>query len=86
MVRDRDGFQQQGQSISADRSSFCANGLRVGSLVSQANPMLLRTMANTSMLMKSWLQSYPTISFRFSSRPSHLPSAVYPVLTALTRD
>jgi aspartate/methionine/tyrosine aminotransferase len=32
--------------------SFCANGLRVGSLISQANPLLLRAMANTSMLMK----------------------------------
>ncbi|KGB77237.2 hypothetical protein CNBG_3075 [Cryptococcus deuterogattii R265] len=31
---------------------FCANGLRVGSLVSQHNPFLLRSMANTSMLMK----------------------------------
>ncbi|WVR03444.1 hypothetical protein IAU60_000435 [Kwoniella sp. DSM 27419] len=31
---------------------FCANGLRVGSLVSQNNPLLLRAMANTSMLMK----------------------------------
>lgn len=32
--------------------SFCANGLRVGALISQANPLLLRAMANTSMLMK----------------------------------
>ncbi|WVQ80398.1 hypothetical protein IAT38_002503 [Cryptococcus sp. DSM 104549] len=31
---------------------FCANGLRVGSLISQNNPLLLRAMANTSMLMK----------------------------------
>ncbi|KAL1405968.1 hypothetical protein Q8F55_007650 [Vanrija albida] len=31
---------------------FCANGLRVGSLISRANPLLLRAMANTSMLMK----------------------------------
>lgn len=31
---------------------FCANGLRVGALVSQANPLLLRAMASTSMLMK----------------------------------
>ncbi|CAK9786745.1 PLP-dependent transferase [Cutaneotrichosporon oleaginosum] len=31
---------------------FCANGLRVGALVSQANPLLLRAMAGTSMLMK----------------------------------
>ncbi|ORY25180.1 pyridoxal phosphate-dependent transferase [Naematelia encephala] len=31
---------------------FCANGLRIGSLVSQHNPLLLRAMANTSMLMK----------------------------------
>jgi hypothetical protein len=33
--------------------SFCANGLRVGALVSQHNPLLLRAMASTSMLMKS---------------------------------
>ncbi|EIW73272.1 hypothetical protein TREMEDRAFT_24846 [Tremella mesenterica DSM 1558] len=31
---------------------FCANGLRVGALISQNNPLLLRAMANTSMLMK----------------------------------
>ncbi|KAI9635941.1 pyridoxal phosphate-dependent transferase [Dioszegia hungarica] len=31
---------------------FCANGLRVGSLISQHNPLLLRAMANISMLMK----------------------------------
>lgn len=31
---------------------FCANGLRVGALISQANPLLLRAMAATSMLMK----------------------------------
>ncbi|WWC85745.1 uncharacterized protein L201_000611 [Kwoniella dendrophila CBS 6074] len=31
---------------------FCSNGLRIGSLISQNNPLLLRTMANTSMLMK----------------------------------
>ncbi|KAK8845419.1 hypothetical protein IAR55_006132 [Kwoniella newhampshirensis] len=31
---------------------FCANGLRIGSLISQHNPLLLRAMANTSMLMK----------------------------------
>ncbi|RSH90670.1 hypothetical protein EHS25_001275 [Saitozyma podzolica] len=31
---------------------FCANGLRIGSLVSQHNPLLLRAMAATSMLMK----------------------------------
>ncbi|WWC58053.1 uncharacterized protein I303_100588 [Kwoniella dejecticola CBS 10117] len=31
---------------------FCSNGLRVGSLISQNNPLLLRAMANTSMLMK----------------------------------
>ncbi|WVW81724.1 hypothetical protein I302_103720 [Kwoniella bestiolae CBS 10118] len=31
---------------------FCSNGLRIGSLVSQHNPLLLRAMANTSMLMK----------------------------------
>ncbi|WVN87327.1 uncharacterized protein L203_102505 [Cryptococcus depauperatus CBS 7841] len=31
---------------------FCANGLRVGSLVSQSNPFLIRVMSNTSMLMK----------------------------------
>ncbi|WWC66900.1 uncharacterized protein I206_100807 [Kwoniella pini CBS 10737] len=31
---------------------FCSNGLRVGSLISQHNPLLLRAMANTSMLMK----------------------------------
>jgi hypothetical protein len=33
--------------------SFCANGLRVGALISQHNPLLLRAMASTSMLMKS---------------------------------
>lgn len=31
---------------------FCANGLRVGALISPHNPLLLRAMANTSMLMK----------------------------------
>ncbi|WRT63638.1 uncharacterized protein IL334_000561 [Kwoniella shivajii] len=31
---------------------FCSNGLRIGSLISQNNPLLLRAMANTSMLMK----------------------------------
>ncbi|KAK1926199.1 pyridoxal phosphate-dependent transferase [Papiliotrema laurentii] len=31
---------------------FCANGLRVGALISQHNALLLRAMANTSMLMK----------------------------------
>lgn len=48
--------QRVGPRISPRRKadiSFCANGLRVGALVSQHNPLLLRAMASTSMLMKS---------------------------------
>jgi 1-aminocyclopropane-1-carboxylate synthase len=48
--------------------SFCANGLRVGALISQHNPLLLRAMANTSMLMKrelcseSWSTTHRSVS------------------------